>query len=223
MGAPWKCALKPNDISSFIGDFLKSPRNLSRVGFFAIEYLGAHYFGNKRAYLTLSWPRQIASVMSFDPFSSLHQGPYLPKGQIDFTSVELDFAPAQAQLLRQWIKTVIQREGAELYQLQYVFCSDAYLYQLNVEYLNHHTLTDIITFPYADPPAVYGDLFISIERIRDNAQSLKVSFSEELRRVMIHGVLHLCGYGDKSEAQAQQMRTKEDEALALLHQLMVSE
>ena len=99
-------------------------------------------------------------------------------------------------------------------ELQYVFCDDAYLHTLNVEHLDHDTLTDIITFPYGEPPQVWGDVFISVDRVRENARELDVDFAEELRRVLIHGVLHLLGFGDKTEAEAQAMRGWEDEALA---------
>jgi len=119
-------------------------------------------------------------------------------------------------LLTQWIEQVIQHHQGELGQLQYIFCSDEYLHQLNVEYLDHDTLTDIITFPYADPPVVSGDLYISTDRVADNAAERDLPFLTELQRVIIHGVLHLCGYGDKTPKEAQQMRELEEEALAML-------
>ncbi len=115
--------------------------------------------------------------------------------------------------LEAWIASTIAKEQADLQQLNYIFCSDAYLHQLNLDYLQHDTLTDIITFPYAAPPLVQGDIFISIDRIRENATTFGVSFEQELLRVMIHGVLHLCGYGDKTDEEATLMRAKENEAL----------
>ena len=114
-----------------------------------------------------------------------------------------------------WIRSVISHHQAKLGTLQYVFCSDDYLHQLNVEYLDHDTLTDIITFPYAPPPEVSGDLYISLERVAENAKELHISLETELQRVMIHGVLHLIGYGDKTEAEAAKMRELEAEALSL--------
>ena len=113
-----------------------------------------------------------------------------------------------------WIKKTIENEGFSLNELNYIFCSDEYLLQVNIEYLQHDTLTDIITFPYATAP-IEGDIFISIERVRDNAKDFNVPFEQELRRVIIHGVLHLCGYGDKTDKQAAIMRQKEEAALAV--------
>ncbi len=138
---------------------------------------------------------------------------------IDFHAEDVDYPLTDEALLRQWIEKVIEGAGCHLVQLNYIFCSDEYLYRLNVEYLDHDTYTDIITFPYAEPPAVHGDLFISVERVRDNARELGVPFEDELHRVMIHGVWHLCGQGDKTEAEAQAMRQREDEALQLLRRL----
>ncbi|MEM1325264.1 MAG: rRNA maturation RNase YbeY [Bacteroidota bacterium] len=117
--------------------------------------------------------------------------------------------------LTQWIQAVVAQENAILAELNYIFCSDDYLHRINVDYLDHDTYTDIITFPYQSPPCIHGDLFISTERIAENAQSLQASFLEELLRVMIHGVLHLCGYGDKTDEAAQLMRAKENEMLDL--------
>ena len=119
-------------------------------------------------------------------------------------------------MLTSWIEKVIHHHQGELGQLQYIFCSDDYLHQLNVAYLDHDTLTDIITFPYADPPVVSGDLYISTERVADNAAERNLPFLTELQRVIIHGVLHLCGYGDKTPAEADKMRALEEEALAML-------
>lgn len=134
---------------------------------------------------------------------------------IDFQSEDIDFELATPSLVASWIEMVIARENCRLSSLTFVFCSDTYLHQVNMEYLDHDTLTDIITFPYADPPEIHGDIFISIDRIRDNAAELQLSFADELRRVIIHGVLHLCGYGDKKPAEKQLMTEKENEALAL--------
>jgi rRNA maturation RNase YbeY len=130
--------------------------------------------------------------------------------------VALELPPSE--LLETWIQTVIIRESATLIELNYIFCSDAYLHQINVAYLDHDTFTDIITFPYQSPPYIHGDLFISTERISENAWSHDISFLEELLRVMIHGVLHLCGYGDKTPEETHLMRAKETEMLTLAHQ-----
>jgi probable rRNA maturation factor len=135
---------------------------------------------------------------------------------IHFHSEDIDFDLSGQDALQQWIETIIRRESGILQQLSFIFCSDDYLLALNVEYLQHDTLTDIITFPYQEPPHIEGDIFISIDRIRDNAAGFGVSFEQELHRVMIHGVLHLCGYGDKTPEDKKIMTAKEDEALALL-------
>lgn len=112
----------------------------------------------------------------------------------------------------QWIEQTIQSENYTLNHLNYIFCSDEYLYQINVDYLDHDYYTDIITFDNSESPnKIEGDLFISIDRIRDNAVQLNTSFDSELKRVIIHGLLHLLGYNDKSEDQQKEMRLKEDE------------
>lgn len=143
-------------------------------------------------------------------------GLHLSGATIEFDHEAIDFLPEQQEELRQWIQRVIESEFCELSHLTYIFCSDAYLHSINLEYLNHDTLTDIITFPYEEPPLIQADIFISVERVRENAASLGLPFSRELHRVMIHGVLHLCGYPDKTEAEASEMRAREDKALSLL-------
>ena len=127
----------------------------------------------------------------------------------------IDFQLVNQNLLSSWIEKTIGSEGATLGAVSYIFCSDDYLHQMNVEYLNHDTLTDVITFPYNDNP-IEGDIFISIDRVKDNAQDLAVAFDDELHRVMIHGVLHLCGYSDETDEQEAEMRQKEDEYLKKL-------
>jgi rRNA maturation RNase YbeY len=122
---------------------------------------------------------------------------------------------AQYAALSEWIATVITARNGQTENINYIFCGDDYLHAMNVEYLDHDTLTDIITFPMADFPVISGDLFISTERVADNAKDLQVPFLEELHRVIIHGVLHLCGQSDKTEEQAAVMRELEDWALGL--------
>lgn len=138
-----------------------------------------------------------------------------PAEGIHYETESIAFELSEPEKITQWIVTIIKEENCQLFTLNYVFCSDTRLHQINVEYLDHDTLTDIITFPYAEPPVIHGDIFISIDRIRENAQNLHLNFEEELHRIMIHGVLHLCGYGDKSPEEKKQMTQKEDEALAL--------
>jgi probable rRNA maturation factor len=113
--------------------------------------------------------------------------------------------------LKSFIAQLFKKEGHPLQSLNYVFCSDDYLYKYNKTYLNHDTLTDIITFSLAQPSEpIIGDIYISIDRVRDNANNLNQPFLSELHRVIFHGALHLCGYKDKNKAQRQEMRAKED-------------
>lgn len=135
------------------------------------------------------------------------------EGVISYFMEAVSFQLPEEAQLDTWIKATIEAEAANLQQLNYIFCSDSYLHKINVEYLKHDTLTDVISFPYAPPPQVQGDIFISIDRIQENATTFGVSFEQELLRVMAHGVLHFCGYGDKSEQEAKLMRSKEEEAL----------
>lgn len=133
---------------------------------------------------------------------------------ISFHAEDFDFALSDELAQSSWLQKVIEDEGYHLKQLSYIFCSDNYLHQINLEYLDHDTFTDIITFPYEEAPFVGGDIFISIERVRENAKEFKVPFEQELGRVMAHGVLHLCGYKDKTPEQQMVMRQKEEESLS---------
>jgi|TARA_E500000318_G_scaffold18137_1_gene18752 rRNA maturation RNase YbeY len=116
-----------------------------------------------------------------------------------------------------WINRIIVSEGFSAGQIDYIFCSDDYLLELNKEYLNHDTFTDIITFDYRDGNTISGDIFISTDRVEDNAKKYDVAFSNELRRVMSHGVLHLAGFGDKSNEEKRIMREKEEEKIKMFH------
>lgn len=130
---------------------------------------------------------------------------------------ETDFQLENEEAYENWISRVIASENKELGEISYIFCDDEYLHKINVEYLNHDDLTDIISFDYSESNILQGDIFISIERVMDNAKDFKVSFTEELKRVIIHGVLHYCGYKDKSEADEKVMRNKEDEKVLMFH------
>ncbi len=116
-----------------------------------------------------------------------------------------------------WIKNVIVSEGRKVGEISYIFCDDDYLLSLNKEYLKHDTLTDIISFDYSVGKIVQGDIFISTERVKENSVLFDVIFPDELRRVIIHGILHLCGYKDKTPDQSALMRNKEDEKMKLFH------
>jgi probable rRNA maturation factor len=130
---------------------------------------------------------------------------------------ETDFELDNETAFADWLSEVIVSENKKEGEINYIFCDDDYLHKINVEYLDHDTLTDIISFDYCIGNELHGDIFVSIERVRDNAQDFEVSFEEELKRVLVHGVLHYCGYKDKSEADEQLMRQKEEEKIALFH------
>jgi len=117
----------------------------------------------------------------------------------------------------QWISNVILSENKKEGDINYIFCDDNYLLQINEEYLNHDTLTDIISFDYSVGNELHGDIFISIERVKENASDFDISFKEELLRVMAHGILHYCGFKDKTEADELIMRNKENEKIKLFH------
>ena len=135
---------------------------------------------------------------------------------IDF-NYETDFVLDNETAYSEWISAVILSEGKKEGEINYIFCDDDYLHKINVEYLQHDTLTDIISFDYSVGSELNGDIFVSVVRVRENAKDFNVSFEEELRRVIIHGVLHYCGYKDKSEVDEQLMRKKEDEKMKLFH------
>lgn len=149
--------------------------------------------------------------------------PYLPpspaeeEASIEFHTEEggQEIPTAQVEKLAAWVSAVLQKRGGQLGTINYILCGDDYLLQLNQDYLQHDTLTDIITFPMAEFPVVSGDIFISTERVADNANELGITYHDELCRVLIHGILHLCGQGDKSPAEAEEMRSQEDWALSL--------
>lgn len=112
--------------------------------------------------------------------------------------------------LKSWIEKIILSEGKKLGDINYIFCDDEYLLKVNQDYLQHDYYTDIITFDYVKGKTISGDIFVSIERIKDNAETLDKDYPSEFRRVVAHGVLHLCGYKDKSPEDEKLMREKED-------------
>ena len=130
---------------------------------------------------------------------------------------ELDFEILHESDYTNWISEVIISEKKSEGEINYIFCSDEYLLDLNQKHLNHDTFTDIISFDYSVGNEIHGDIYISIERVRENADEFNVTFEDELSRVMIHGILHYCGYKDKSESDEISMRSKEDEKIKLFH------
>jgi len=135
---------------------------------------------------------------------------------IDF-NYETDFELGNETVLANWINATILEEGCKEGEINYIFCDDDYLHKLNVEFLDHDTLTDVISFDYSVGKELHGDIYISVERVQDNANDFKTQFVDEINRVIIHGVLHYCGYKDKSDSDAQLMRIKEDYYLSKLN------
>jgi probable rRNA maturation factor len=130
---------------------------------------------------------------------------------------ETDFELQNESRYSNWLSQVIASEARREGEVNYIFCDDEYLLKMNVQYLDHDTLTDIISFDYTVGKEISGDIFISVERVRENAADFNVPFDEEIKRVMAHGVLHYCGYKDKTEEDEQLMRLKEDEKIKLFH------
>lgn len=130
---------------------------------------------------------------------------------------ETDFQLVKQKEISDWINSVIISEKLILGEINYIFCDDEYILNVNQQYLNHDYYTDIISFDYREEEVVSGDIFISIDRVQDNANEYKVSFEEELLRVIIHGILHFCGYKDKSDDEELLMRSKENEKIRMFH------
>ncbi len=130
---------------------------------------------------------------------------------------ETPFELSNESQISTWLTKVIATENKKEGDINYIFCDDEYLVEINQQYLQHDTLTDIISFDYSVGNELHGDIFVSIERVKDNAQDFSVSFEEELLRVLVHGILHYCGYKDKSEADELLMRAKENEKIQLFH------
>lgn len=135
--------------------------------------------------------------------------------KINFYNQEIDFRLKEKAKIRRWISQVVENECKTIGEISYVFCTDTYLLDINQQYLKHNTYTDIVTFDYTEEGKISGDLFISVERVTENAQRFSVNFEHELKRVLVHGILHLCGYKDKSEEDEKVMRAREDYYLSL--------
>ncbi|MCH7401681.1 rRNA maturation RNase YbeY [Belliella kenyensis] len=134
---------------------------------------------------------------------------------ISFFNEDIKFNLPQKLKHKNWLKGIAESEGFKIIDLNYIFCSDEYLHKINVEYLDHDTFTDIITFDNSEEEdMIEGDIFISLERVRENAKEEKNPFDAELLRVISHGLLHLMGYKDKTENEAREMRLKEDQSIS---------
>lgn len=129
---------------------------------------------------------------------------------IIFTSTDIEYRISQSQKVENWLKSVVVEEGFTVGEISIVWCSDNYLLEINKKYLNHDYFTDIITFDYSDKKTVSGDLMISLDTVRKNAEQFGVVFHVEQLRVLVHGILHLCGYKDKSDEEQKLMTQKED-------------
>jgi probable rRNA maturation factor len=138
---------------------------------------------------------------------------------IHFFFTDTKYNLAQRTLLRNWITTVAKKNGKSISNINFIFCSDEYLLQINRDHLKHDYYTDIITFDLSLDKHILSDIYISVDRVRDNAKKNNSSIKNEMHRVMIHGVLHLCGYKDKSHVDKKIMTNKEDISLALLHKM----
>jgi len=133
---------------------------------------------------------------------------------IEFSS-QNDFVLDNEEQVERWLKAIAVKESCGIESLGYVFCSDDFLLDINKKFLEHDTLTDIVTFDYSEGKTLNGEIYISTDRVADNAQDFSVPFNTELLRVIAHGLLHMCGYGDKTADEKKIMRSKEDECLIL--------
>jgi len=136
---------------------------------------------------------------------------------IDFNFEEIDKPNINLELVEKWINKVVRSNNKSVGDLPYIFCSDEYLLEINKEYLNHNYFTDIITFNYCEGDVVSGDIFISVDTVLDNANTFDVSFDNELNRVIIHGILHLIGFDDKTDEDQEEMTRQENISLELLN------
>jgi len=135
---------------------------------------------------------------------------------VAFFNEDIDFKFQDKNHFKIWLKKVASIEGYILKSLNYIFCSDEYLNKINVDYLHHDTFTDIITFDNSeDEGTIEGDIFVSIERVKENSQTLNTVFNEELKRVIVHGLLHLCGHNDLSQVEKDKMRQIESEYISI--------
>lgn len=152
-------------------------------------------------------------------FPSISNG--IDQEKIIFDLADVDFDIGQLLAHKDWLTQVASNENRDIVSLSYILCSDQYLHRINVDYLDHDTLTDIITFELGNPQDenIEGEIYISIDRVLDNAKQLSVDFIVELSRVLVHGLLHLIGYPDKNSKEKEAMRGKEDHYLALLERM----
>lgn len=135
---------------------------------------------------------------------------------IQFHAADARIPLTHRTAIKEWLGDVALKHKKRIGQLDFIFCSDDYLLNINRQFLQHHTFTDIITFDYSESGLLIGEIYISVDRVKENAARYHVTFMEEICRVMVHGLLHLAGYKDKKPYEQQQMRNAEDAALILL-------
>lgn len=141
----------------------------------------------------------------------------MSKASVNFFTEDTNYTVKKKTIIKNWLKSAVEAEGYQLKELNFILCSDEYLLRINQDYLNHDTYTDVITFDNSEElKTIVGDIFISIERIKENAATFKHTVEQELCRVMIHGTLHLLGYKDKGKAAKTKMTDREDHYLTLL-------
>jgi rRNA maturation RNase YbeY len=136
-------------------------------------------------------------------------------GSVSFHVQDIEFNVPFPRKTRKWILDIISAEKRRLIAIHYIFCSDSFLLSLNLRFLKHKTFTDILTFDYSEQGLINADIYISVERVRENSLKFHNTFEHELRRVMIHGVLHLLGYSDKTSGEKSTMRKREEACLSL--------
>ena len=134
---------------------------------------------------------------------------------VSFHSENVDFPPIKKRATANWIKTVAENHGRRVGEISYLFCDDAKILEINRQYLQHDFYTDIITFDYSEKDVISGDITISLDTVRSNSQKYQTEFTDELDRVIIHGILHLCGLNDHSDSEQETMRRAENTALLL--------
>tara|TARA_R110002074_G_scaffold288162_3_gene459855 strand:+ start:278 stop:727 length:450 start_codon:yes stop_codon:yes gene_type:complete len=141
---------------------------------------------------------------------------------INFFEEEIKSSLTKKRMTKQWLKLIAEEKGYKVQDLNYIFCSDEYLLNINIQYLNHDTYTDIVTFDQSEYEyEIEGDIYISIDRVRENSKTLQTNYNEELLRVLAHGLLHLCGLKDKTEEEKNEMRIEEEKALHLFLNITV--
>ncbi|MCT4672964.1 MAG: rRNA maturation RNase YbeY [Prolixibacteraceae bacterium] len=138
---------------------------------------------------------------------------------VDFFAEDIEFPSYDTDFLELFITRLIQSKEKEVGEISYIFCSDEYLLKINIDYLQHDYYTDIITFDYVEGDVISGDVFMSLDRVKDNSEVLKVDYESEFARVLSHGILHLLGYKDKTDKEAEVMRAEEDKAITLFEKV----